>query len=45
MIGPVTHGPHTYHTTNPVQFIYASENTTLPLGLNGVLQDIAPTRK
>jgi 2,3-bisphosphoglycerate-independent phosphoglycerate mutase len=42
MIDPATHGPHTYHTTNPVPFIYANEAKT-PLRLNGALQDIAPT--
>jgi 2,3-bisphosphoglycerate-independent phosphoglycerate mutase len=42
MIDPVTKGPHTYHTTNPVPFIVVDEDTrTLRPG--GALQDIAPT--
>jgi 2,3-bisphosphoglycerate-independent phosphoglycerate mutase len=42
MIDPVTGGPHTYHTTNPVPFIVVNEDR-LPLQPNGALQDIAPT--
>jgi 2,3-bisphosphoglycerate-independent phosphoglycerate mutase len=42
MIDPVTHGPHTYHTTNPVPFIVVDEEKH-PLRSNGSLQDIAPT--
>jgi 2,3-bisphosphoglycerate-independent phosphoglycerate mutase len=42
MIDPVTHGPHTYHTTNPVPFIVVDEEKR-PLRLDGALQDIAPT--
>ena len=42
MIDPVTKGPHTYHTTNPVPFILVDEHAT-PLRPNGALQDIAPT--
>ncbi len=42
MIDPKTGGPHTYHTTNPVPFIYAGEDKT-PLRQNGALQDISPT--
>ena len=42
MIDPVTKGPHTYHTTNPVPFIYVGEDRT-PLRPNGALQDISPT--
>jgi 2,3-bisphosphoglycerate-independent phosphoglycerate mutase len=42
MIDPVTGGPHTYHTTNPVPFIFVSgEETALRSG--GSLRDIAPT--
>ena len=26
MIDPVTKGPHTYHTTNPVPFVYVGED-------------------
>jgi len=43
MIDPVTHGPHTYHTTNPVPLILATENGPAALAPNGSLRDIAPT--
>jgi 2,3-bisphosphoglycerate-independent phosphoglycerate mutase len=43
MIDPVTGGPHTYHTTNPVPFILLSENGKLQLRPDGSLRDIAPT--
>jgi 2,3-bisphosphoglycerate-independent phosphoglycerate mutase len=42
MIDPVTRGPHTYHTTNPVPFIVVDEEKR-PLRSGGSLQDIAPT--
>jgi len=42
MIDPVTHGPHTYHTTNPVPFLIVDEEKR-PLRSGGALQDIAPT--
>jgi len=42
MIDPVTKGPHTYHTTNPVPFIVVDEEKR-PLRPAGALQDIAPT--
>jgi 2,3-bisphosphoglycerate-independent phosphoglycerate mutase len=42
MIDPKTHGPHTYHTTNPVPFIVVDEEKR-PLRQGGALQDIAPT--
>ncbi|HUQ91827.1 MAG TPA: 2,3-bisphosphoglycerate-independent phosphoglycerate mutase [Bryobacteraceae bacterium] len=42
MIDPVTKGPHTYHTTNPVPLLIASEEK-LPLRSGGSLRDIAPT--
>ena len=42
MIDPVTHGPHTYHTTNPVPFILIDENPA-KLRAGGALRDIAPT--
>ncbi|MGD1091345.1 MAG: 2,3-bisphosphoglycerate-independent phosphoglycerate mutase [Bryobacteraceae bacterium] len=42
MIDPVTKGPHTYHTTNPVPFIVVDEERR-PLRSGGSLQDIAPT--
>ncbi len=43
MIDPKTGGPHTYHTTNPVPFILATEDSTTRLIPNGSLRDIAPT--
>ena len=42
MIDPVTHGPHTYHTTNPVPFVLVDDSHR-KLRPNGALQDIAPT--
>jgi 2,3-bisphosphoglycerate-independent phosphoglycerate mutase len=42
MIDPVTKGPHTYHTTNPVPFILVDETRRL-LRSSGSLQDISPT--
>ncbi|HET8668258.1 MAG TPA: 2,3-bisphosphoglycerate-independent phosphoglycerate mutase, partial [Terriglobales bacterium] len=44
MIDPVTGGPHTAHTTNPVPFIVASEaGKHFALRPDGALQDISPT--
>ena len=43
MIDPVTGGPHTYHTTNPVPLILATEIAGLKLQPGGSLRDIAPT--
>ncbi len=43
MIDPVTGGPHTYHTTNPVPLVLVSNETGMRLKENGALQDIAPT--
>jgi 2,3-bisphosphoglycerate-independent phosphoglycerate mutase len=43
MIDPNTGGPHTYHTTNPVPFILATEDTAMRLTANGSLRDVAPT--
>jgi 2,3-bisphosphoglycerate-independent phosphoglycerate mutase len=43
MIDPVTGGPHTYHTTNPVPFILASDDARVQLESGGSLRDIAPT--
>jgi 2,3-bisphosphoglycerate-independent phosphoglycerate mutase len=43
MIDPVTGGPHTYHTTNPVPFILVSDDDKLRLRAGGSLRDIAPT--
>lgn len=42
MIDPVTKGPHTYHTTNPVPFIYLCEEK-ISLQQGGALEDVAPT--
>jgi 2,3-bisphosphoglycerate-independent phosphoglycerate mutase len=42
MIDPVTHGPHTYHTTNPVPFILVNDSE-VGLRQGGALQDISPT--
>ncbi len=42
MIDPVTKGPHTYHTSNPVPFILVSESRVM-LRSSGSLQDISPT--
>ncbi|HXT27543.1 MAG TPA: 2,3-bisphosphoglycerate-independent phosphoglycerate mutase [Candidatus Eisenbacteria bacterium] len=43
MIDPLTGGPHTYHTTNPVPFVLVTENEKLKLKSGGALRDIAPT--
>jgi 2,3-bisphosphoglycerate-independent phosphoglycerate mutase len=44
MIDPVTGGPHTYHTTNPVPFIVVAANARqFTLKNNGSLRDISPT--
>jgi 2,3-bisphosphoglycerate-independent phosphoglycerate mutase len=43
MIDPVTGGPHTYHTTNPVPFILVADDNRLQLKPGGSLRDIAPT--
>jgi len=42
MIDPITKGPHTYHTTNPVPLIYMT-NDGVKLRDDGALKDIAPT--
>ncbi len=42
MIDPVTGGPHTYHTTNPVPFILVDDSGGR-LRSGGALQDIVPT--
>jgi 2,3-bisphosphoglycerate-independent phosphoglycerate mutase len=42
MIDPITKGPHTYHTTNPVPFLFMT-NDKVDLRKNGALQDVAPT--
>jgi 2,3-bisphosphoglycerate-independent phosphoglycerate mutase len=44
MIDPVTGGPHTAHTTNPVPFIVLSDDAKqYTLKPNGSLRDISPT--
>jgi 2,3-bisphosphoglycerate-independent phosphoglycerate mutase len=44
MVDPLTGGPHTYHTTNPVPFIVVSEDARkFTLCSDGALQDISPT--
>jgi 2,3-bisphosphoglycerate-independent phosphoglycerate mutase len=45
MIDPVTGGPHTAHTTNPVPFILVTDapNGTVSLQPGGSLRDISPT--
>jgi 2,3-bisphosphoglycerate-independent phosphoglycerate mutase len=43
MIDPVTGGPHTYHTTNPVPFVLVTDDDRLRLRPGGSLRDIAPT--
>src|SRR6204780_4045719 len=43
MIDPATGGPHTYHTTNPVPLILATEEGVGPLASGGSLRDVAPT--
>jgi 2,3-bisphosphoglycerate-independent phosphoglycerate mutase len=44
MIDPVTGGPHTAHTTNPVPFIVIAERSNqFTLKPNGSLRDISPT--
>jgi 2,3-bisphosphoglycerate-independent phosphoglycerate mutase len=42
MIDPVTGGPHTAHTTNPVPFV-AVTGGDAPLRAHGSLRDVAPT--
>jgi 2,3-bisphosphoglycerate-independent phosphoglycerate mutase len=42
LIDPVTKGPHTYHTTNPVPLIFLT-NDAVKLRDGGALKDIAPT--
>jgi len=43
MIDPITGGPHTYHTTNPVPLILATGDGPAGLSANGSLRDVAPT--
>jgi 2,3-bisphosphoglycerate-independent phosphoglycerate mutase len=44
LIDPVTGGPHTAHTTNPVPFLYITEEGNTPTLREGAsLRDISPT--
>jgi 2,3-bisphosphoglycerate-independent phosphoglycerate mutase len=44
LIDPATGGPHTAHTTNPVPFLYITEEGNTPtLKQDGSLRDISPT--
>ena len=44
LIDPVTGGPHTAHTLNPVPFIVVSgDDKKFALRPEGALQDISPT--
>ena len=44
MVDPVTGGPHTAHTTNPVPFFYIAEDAAhYRLRPDGSLRDISPT--
>jgi 2,3-bisphosphoglycerate-independent phosphoglycerate mutase len=44
MVDPVTGGPHTAHTTNPVPFILVTEDAkNYSLQPDGSLRDISPT--
>jgi 2,3-bisphosphoglycerate-independent phosphoglycerate mutase len=44
MVDPVSGGPHTAHTTNPVPFILVNEDANnYSLRPNGSLRDISPT--
>ncbi|MGC2164353.1 MAG: 2,3-bisphosphoglycerate-independent phosphoglycerate mutase [Silvibacterium sp.] len=44
MVDPVTGGPHTAHTTNPVPFIFVHEDAkNYTLRPDGSLRDISPT--
>ena len=43
LIDPVTGGPHTAHTTNPVPFILVSDEKNMTLREGGSLRDLSPT--
>jgi 2,3-bisphosphoglycerate-independent phosphoglycerate mutase len=43
MIDPVSGGPHTAHTTNPVPLVLVDEGATIPLRAGGALADVGPT--
>jgi 2,3-bisphosphoglycerate-independent phosphoglycerate mutase len=43
MIDPLTGGPHTAHTTNPVPFLIVGNDARGPLRAGGSLRDVGPT--
>jgi 2,3-bisphosphoglycerate-independent phosphoglycerate mutase len=43
MVDPVTHQPHTAHTTNPVPLVVLDPDHTAPLRSGGALCDVGPT--
>jgi 2,3-bisphosphoglycerate-independent phosphoglycerate mutase len=43
MIDPLTDGPHTAHTTNPVPFLLIDDEARGPLRHGGALRDVGPT--
>ena len=43
MVDPVTHEPHTAHTTNPVPLVVLDPDETAPLRRGGALCDVGPT--
>ena len=43
MVDPVTHQPHTAHTTNPVPLVVLDPDETVPLRRGGALCDVGPT--
>ncbi len=43
MVDPITAGPHTYHTTNPVPLLVISNANQYQIACQGILADIAPT--
>jgi 2,3-bisphosphoglycerate-independent phosphoglycerate mutase len=43
MVDPVTGGPHTAHTTNPVPLVIVDPEGAVPLRRGGALCDVGPT--
>jgi 2,3-bisphosphoglycerate-independent phosphoglycerate mutase len=43
MVDPVTHQPHTAHTTNPVPLVLIDPDEVAPLRSSGALCDVGPT--
>ncbi|MCU0627089.1 MAG: 2,3-bisphosphoglycerate-independent phosphoglycerate mutase [Gemmatimonadaceae bacterium] len=43
MVDPVTHAPHTAHTTNPVPLVIVDPEGDAPLRSGGALCDVGPT--